>query len=69
MRSNFYFLREDNKFDVSVFCLRNSSFKMLVVFSVIFEAGTKTILRYDFVAPLNLYMFSCIYIQSKTPVN
>ena len=55
MRDKFSFLDVDIWFDVTEckFIMKNSSFKMLVVFSPIFVADTKITFVYNFVAPLN----------------
>ena len=37
------------------FIVKNSSFKMLVVLSLIFVADTKITFVYNFVAPLNMF--------------
>ena len=54
MRDKFSFLYVDIWFSVTRFksIMRNSSFKMLVVFSPIFVADTKITFVYNFVAPL-----------------
>ena len=54
MRGKFSFLYVDIWFDVTKdkFIVKNSSFEMLVVFSPIFVADTKTTSVYNFVAPL-----------------
>ena len=55
MRGKFSFLYVDIWFDVTEckFIMKNSSFKILVVFSPIFVADTKITFVYNFVAPLN----------------
>ena len=55
MRGKFSFLYVDIWFDVTEckFIMKNSSFKMLVVFSPIFVADTKITFVYNFVAPLS----------------
>ena len=54
MRGKFSFLSTDIWFDVTKckFILKNSSFKILVVFSPIYVADTKITFVYNFVAPL-----------------
>ena len=54
MRGKFNFLNVDSCFDVTKckFIVKDSSFKMLVVFSPIFVADTKITFVYNFVAPL-----------------
>ena len=44
--------------------LDEQQLKMLVVFSPIFVADTKIILRYNFVAPLNLRVYGHFIIKS-----
>ena len=51
MRDKFGFLNVDIWFDVTE-CCKNSSYKMLVVFSSIFEADGKISFAYNFVAPV-----------------
>ena len=53
VRDKFNFLHVDIWFDVTEckFIMKNSSFKMLVVFSPIFVADTKITFVYNFVAP------------------
>ena len=54
LRGKFSFLNVDIWFDVTKckFIVKNSSFKMLVVFSPIFVADTKITFVYNFVASL-----------------
>ena len=54
MRGKFSFLYVDSWFDVTKckFNMKNSCFKMLVVFSPVFVADTKATFVYNFVAPL-----------------
>ena len=54
MRGKFNFRYVDILFDVTKckFIVKNSSFKMLVMFSPIFVADTKITFVYNFVAPL-----------------
>ena len=60
MRGKFSFLYVDIWFDVTKckFIMRNSSFKMLDVFSPIFMADAKITFVYNFVAPLILINWS-----------
>ena len=60
MRGKFSFLYVDIWFDVTKckFIVKNSSFKMLIVFLLIFVADTKITLVYNFVAPLKLHRYN-----------
>lgn len=57
MRRKFSFLYIDIYYDVPKckFIMQNSTFRMLVVFPVIFVADTKLIYGYNFVTPLDYY--------------
>ena len=57
VKGNFSFLFVDIWFNMTncKFIVKNSSFKMLVVFLPIFVADTKITFSYNFVAPLILY--------------
>ena len=54
VRGKFSFLYVDISFDVAKFrfIVKNSTFKMLVVFSLIFVVDAKLTFVYNFVAPL-----------------
>ena len=56
VRGKFSFLYADICFDVTKckFIVKNSSFKILLVFSPIFVADTKITFAYNFVAPLKI---------------
>ena len=56
VRVKFSFLNVDICLDLTKckFIVKNSSFKMLVVLSPIFEADTRITFAYNFIAPLNL---------------
>ena len=62
MRGKFNFLYVDIWFDVTEckFIMKNSSFKMLVVFSPIFMADTKVNFIYNFVAPLTMSLVDMV---------
>ena len=70
MRGKFSFLPVDIWFDLTKckFTVKHSSFKMLVVFLLIFVADTKKTFVYNFVAPLNVLTHPLILGIIKTNI-
>ena len=69
MRGKFKFVYVDIWFDVTEwkFITKNSSFKMLVMFSPIFVADTKIIFVYNFVAPLRYVALLYVLLSRERP--